>query len=139
MARPLRLQFPRAVYHLTARGNARQDIYLDDMDRLAFVRRLGHEVQQQRGACYACCLMSNHDHLLGETPERNLVSGMQRLNGMYCQWLTGGMAVSATCYKGAIRASWWTVIFIARAVPLRCAQPVRARMVKAVGAWPWSS
>ncbi len=85
MARPLRLQFPGAVYHLTARGNARQDIYLDDMDRLAFVRRLGHEVQQQRWACYAYCLMSNHYHLLIETPEGNLVSGMRRLNGMYCQ------------------------------------------------------
>jgi len=81
MARPLRLQFPGAVYHLTARGNARQDIYLDDTDRHAFLRLLGREVQQQRWYCYAYCLMSNHYHLLIETPEANLVPGMRRLNG----------------------------------------------------------
>jgi putative transposase len=57
MARPLRLQFPGAVYHLTARGNARQDIYLDDTDRHAFLRLLDRAVQQQGWHCYAYCLM----------------------------------------------------------------------------------
>lgn len=87
MARPLRLQFPGAVYHLTAHGNARQAIYLDDADRHAFLRLLSREVQQHRWRCYAYCLMSNHYHLLIETPEGNLVSGMRRLNGVYSQAL----------------------------------------------------
>ena len=60
MARPLRLEFGGAVYHLTARGNARQDIFLDDQDRSAFLNLLAKEVGQQRWLCYAYCLMSNH-------------------------------------------------------------------------------
>lgn len=66
--------------HLTVRGNARQNIYLDDTDRHAFLRLLGHEVLQQRWQCYAYCLMRNHYHLLIETPDGNLVPGMRRLN-----------------------------------------------------------
>ena len=85
MARPLRLQFPGALYHLTARGNACQDIYLDATDRHTFLRLLGREVQQHRWHCYAYCLMSNHYHLPIETPEGDLVLGMRRLNGVYSQ------------------------------------------------------
>jgi putative transposase len=85
MARPLRLEFPGAVYHLTARGNARGAIVADDEDRGRFVALLGREVSQQRWACYAWCLMDNHYHLLIETPEGNLVSGMRRLNQTYTQ------------------------------------------------------
>jgi hypothetical protein len=83
MARPLRLQFPGAVYHLTARGsNARQDISLDDTDRHAFLRLLGRAVQRHRWYCSASCLMSTHDPLLIETPDGNLVPGMRRLHGV---------------------------------------------------------
>ena len=85
MARPLRLEFPGAVYHLTARGNARQDIYLDDSDRRRFLDLLGREIKQQGWKCYAYCLMNNHYHLLIETLEANLVQGMRRLNGVYTQ------------------------------------------------------
>jgi len=62
MARPLRLEFPGALYHLTARGNAQQAIFVDDGDRQQFVRLLGREVQQQQWPCYVYCLMSNHYH-----------------------------------------------------------------------------
>lgn len=85
MARPLRLEFPGAVYHITARGNARQPIVADDMDRQRYVDTLAREVSQQNWRCYAWCLMDNHYHLLIETPEGNLVSGMRRLNQVYTQ------------------------------------------------------
>ena len=55
MARPLRLQFPGALYHVTARGNARQKIFLDEEDRHRFVELLGQEITQQRWICYAYC------------------------------------------------------------------------------------
>ncbi len=77
MTRPLRLEFPGAVYHLTARGDRREDIYLDDADRQTFIDLLAKEVRQQRWRLYAYCLMSNHYHLLIETPEGNLVAGMR--------------------------------------------------------------
>lgn len=64
MARPLRLEFPGALYHVTASGNAPQLIFLDDTDRQQFVRLLGHEIQQQHWRYYAYCLMGNHYHLV---------------------------------------------------------------------------
>ena len=85
MARPLRLEFPGALYHITSRGNARQDIFLDCHDREAFLEMLSREIEQRSWKCHAFCLMSNHYHLLIETPEANLVRGMKRLNGCYCQ------------------------------------------------------
>ena len=85
MARPLRLEFPGALYHITSRGNARQEIFLSDDDRTSFLNLLGREVKQQRWNCYAYCLMSNHYHIVIETPEGNLVLGMRRLNGAYSQ------------------------------------------------------
>ena len=87
MARQLRLEFPSALYHLTARGNAREAIYRDDVDRELFLALLGPEIEQQGWQCYAYCLMDNHYHLLIETPEPNLSRGMRRLNQVYTQSL----------------------------------------------------
>jgi len=83
MSRPLRLEFPGALYHVTARGDGRELIFLDTGDRQDFLERLAHEVEQQRWRCPAYCLMRNHYHLLLETPEPNLARGMRRLNGAY--------------------------------------------------------
>ena len=60
MSRPLRVEFAGALYHVTARGNAREDIFRDDADRATFVELLGREIAQQRWRLYAYCLMSNH-------------------------------------------------------------------------------
>ena len=79
MARPLRIEFPGALYHLTMRGNAHQDVFLDDKDRDGYLSLLGREIQQQHWRCYVYCLMNNHYDLLTETPEGHLVSGMRRL------------------------------------------------------------
>ena len=83
MARPLRLEFPGAVYHITARGNARELIFTHDRDRRCFVDCFAREIEQQGWRCYAGCLMGNHYHRLFETPEPNLVRGMRRLNQVY--------------------------------------------------------
>ena len=80
MTRPLRLEFAGALYHVTARGNARQKIFLADEDRHGFLDLLGKEIDQQGWLCYAYCLMDNHYHLLIETPEANLVAGMRRMD-----------------------------------------------------------
>jgi REP-associated tyrosine transposase len=85
MARPLRLEFAGALYHLTARGDRQEPIFLSDVDRGKFLDLLGKEVKQQGWLCYAYCLMDNHYHLLVETPQPNLVRGMRRLNGVYTQ------------------------------------------------------
>ena len=85
MARPLRLEYPGALYHVTARGNARQAIYADDIDRQAFLDIVGDVMSRFNWLCHAYCLMENHYHLLIETPEGNLSRGMRHLNGVYTQ------------------------------------------------------
>ena len=85
MARPLRLEFPHAVYHVTSRGNARQDIVATDADRRMFLTLLAHVVSRYGWLCHAYCLMDNHYHLLIETPTPNLSQGMRQLNGRYTQ------------------------------------------------------
>ncbi len=64
MARPLRIEYPGALYHVTARGNARADIYLDDGDRRLFLDLLGQAAERYTWLCHAYCLMDNHYHLL---------------------------------------------------------------------------
>jgi REP element-mobilizing transposase RayT len=71
MTRPLRLEFPGALYHVTSRGNARAAIYADDTDRERFLALFTQVVQRYHWLCHAYCLMDNHDHLLLETPEGN--------------------------------------------------------------------
>ena len=74
MARPLRIEFAGALHHVTARGNRRQDIYLDEPDRRAFLDVLANVVERFGWRCHAYCLMGNHYHLLIETPGRRPVS-----------------------------------------------------------------
>ncbi|MBI2988759.1 MAG: transposase [Deltaproteobacteria bacterium] len=85
MARPLRLQYSGALYHLTSRGNARQKIFLDDDDRELFMSTLSHVISRHGWLCHAYCLMDNHYHLIVETPRPNLSLGMRQLNGIYTQ------------------------------------------------------
>ncbi len=140
MTRPLRLEYPGALYHLTARGNALQDIYLADEDRERFLLLLGREVAQQGWQCYAYCLMSNHYHLLIETPEGNLVAGMRRLNGHYTQGFNKlhkrvGHLFQGR-YKSILVEKESYLLELCRYIALN---PVRAGMVKEAAAWPWSS
>jgi REP element-mobilizing transposase RayT len=85
MSRPLRIEFPGAVYHITSRGNARQDIFLNDGDRSTFLSVLASVVEKYNWICHAYCLMDNHYHLLLETLDPNLSLGMRQLNGVYTQ------------------------------------------------------
>ncbi|MGB7290639.1 MAG: transposase [Thermodesulfobacteriota bacterium] len=77
ITRQLRLQFPGALYHVTSRGNNKQEIFLDEEDRRNFLDLNGKDIEQKRWRCYAYCLMNNHYHLVIATPEGNLVSGMR--------------------------------------------------------------
>ena len=85
MARQLRIEYPGAVYHVTSRGNAQQDIYTADSDRRQFLDLLASTVKRFNWLCHAYCLMDNHFHLLIETVDPNLSRGMRHLNSVYSQ------------------------------------------------------
>jgi len=85
MTRPMRIEYPDAVYHVTSRGNARNDIFNSEQDRKEFLSILGRVVGRYNWICHAYCLMDNHYHLVIETPDGNLSGGMRQLNGIYTQ------------------------------------------------------
>jgi len=140
VSRPLRIEYEGAVYHVTARGNARRKIYKDDGDRQHFLTLLGREIDQQRWLCHAYCLMDNHYHLLIETPEANLARGMGRLNGVYTQWFNRrhrrvGHLLQGR-YKAIVVQKDSHLLELCRYVVLN---PLRAGAVARVGQWGWSS
>ena len=83
MARKLRLQYPGAIYHVMNRGDRREAIFLDDVDRRCFLQTLSEACAKTSWPVHAYCLMGNHFHLVLETPQPNLVEGMKWLLGTY--------------------------------------------------------
>ena len=104
MARPLRIEYEGALYHVTSRGNARERIYLTDGDRLEFLDVLDQVASRFGWICHAYCLMSNHYHLLVETPAANLSKGMQLLNGVYTQRFNRATKRSGHVFQGRFKA-----------------------------------
>ena len=140
MSRPLRLELAGALYHVSARGNAREKIFLVDEDRHGFLDLLGKEIDQQGWLCYAYCLMDNHYHLLIETPDANLVAGMRRLNGVYTQAFNRRHRRVGHLFQGRYKAILVDkesyLVELCRYIVLN---PLRATMVKRLDGWPWSS
>ena len=79
MPRQLRIEYPGAIYHVMSRGDRREDIFYNDVDRHDFVRTLAEACQKTGFEVHAYCLMPNHFHLVLETPRANLVTGMEWL------------------------------------------------------------
>jgi len=140
MARPLRIEFPGALYHVTARGNARQDIVLDDEDRLLFLSVLERVVSRFHLLLHAYCLMGNHYHLLLETPEGNLSKALRQLNGVYTQAFNRRHGRVGHVLQGRFKAILVDrdsyLLELCRYVVLN---PVRARMTRKPDTYRWSS
>ena len=83
MARKLRVQYPGAIYHVLNRGDRREPIFRSDQDRLLFLETLSQACQKTGWQVHALCLMSNHFHMVVETPNANLVAGMKWFLGTY--------------------------------------------------------
>ena len=140
MARPLRLEFAHALYHVTSRGDRREAIYHNDADRQAWLSVLAQVCKRFNWTVHAYCLMSNHYHLLVETPDANLSAGMRQLNGVYTQLTNRAHGRVGHVFQGRFKAILVDkdnyLLELARYVVLN---PVRAGMVQEPGQWPWSS
>lgn len=140
MARPLRIELAGGLYHVTARGDRREDIYRDDEDRLKWLAILGEVCDRFNWRCHAYCQMSNHYHIVVETIEGNLSTGMRHLNGVYTQAFNRRHCLVGHLFQGRFKGILVEkdsyLLELARYVVLN---PVRARMVSDVGDWPWSS
>jgi putative transposase len=140
MSRSLRIEFPNAFYHITSRGNAQQEIFLGDHDRRLFLQLLDEVVHQSKWICHGFCLMTNHYHLLVETPESNLSNGMRELNGRYCQSFNLKHSRSGHVLQGRFDSRIVQkdayLLAVSRYIVMN---PVRAHLVNEPSSWPWSS
>ena len=140
MARPLRLEHPGALWHVTARGNERGDVFRDDVDRREFLSVLGRTVTIYGWRLHAWVLMGNHYHLLVETPEPTLSRGMRDLNGVTTQRFNRRHGRTGHLFEGRYKAILVErdshLLELIRYVVLN---PVRAGLSRTAPAWPWSS
>ncbi len=140
MARPLRIEYDGAIYHITSRGNARRSIFKDDKDRLNFLDTLQQVNHRYNWHCHAYCLMKNHYHLVIETPDGNLSKGMRQLNGVYTQTYNRRHKRVGHIYQGRYKSILIQkeshLLEVCRYVVLN---PVRAKTVEKPEEWKWSS
>lgn len=140
MARPLRIELAGGLYHVTARGDRREDIYFGPEDREAWLEIFGRVCERFNWVCHAYCQMTNHYHIVIETPEGNLSKGMRQLNGVYTQYINRTHQrvghVFQGRYKGILVERDSYLLELSRYVVLN---PVRAGMTQSAKQWAWSS
>ena len=140
MARPLRIEFPGAVYHVTARGDRREDIFADDEDRQALLGVLGQALSRFDAEMLAYCLMGNHYHFVLHTRRANLSSLMRHINGVYTQAFNRRHGKAGHLFQGRFKAILVDrdayLLEVCRYVELN---PVRAGLVRKPQSWAWSS
>lgn len=140
MARQLRTDEPGAIHHVYARGNRAQAVFADDVDRNRYLRLLARTIEDLRWACLAYCLMTNHLHLLIETPQANLAVGMRRLHGDYALSFNKRHRSFGHLFQGrygAVRVKDDAqLITVVRYLDRNAAE---AGIVRRPEDWPWSS
>lgn len=140
MARPLRIQFPGALYHVTARGDRKQTIFFNENDRALWLAMLGVVCRRSNFVIHAYCQMVNHYHLMVETVDGNLSDGMRHLNAFYSQEINKRHGMVGHLFQGRYKAILVEkdsyLLELSRYVILN---PVRAGLVGEPGAWKWSS
>lgn len=140
MARKPRIHYPGALYHVTLRGNARQDIFFSDQDRSRFLLLLQEGVERYGHRVHAFCLMTNHVHLALQVGSIPLSRILQNLSFRYTRWSNWRRNSSGHLFQGRYKA----VLVDADAYLMQLAgyihlNPVRAGMVRAASDYPWSS
>src|SRR6267142_3446347 len=140
MARPLRIAYEGAFYHLTSRGNEKQPIFRSDSDRRFFLHTFLDVVKRFKWKCYAYCLMGNHYHLLVETLLANVSQGIRHLNSVYSSYFNRIHARVGHLFQGRFKGILVEKeshgLELCRYVVLN---PVRAGLCQNAGYYPWSS
>ncbi|QKT03385.1 transposase [Ectothiorhodospiraceae bacterium 2226] len=140
MARPLRIEYPGAWYHVMNRGAGRKRVFKTDAQREYFLQLLAATAERYRAEWHAYCLMDNHYHLLLRTPEGNLQRVMRHVNGLYTQFFNRAERRDGALFRGRYRA----VLVDADAHWLELSRyihrnPLEAGMVRDLDDYPWSS
>ena len=134
MSRPLRIEFPGAVYHPTSRGDRREPIFVDNDDRQALLSIVAHALDRFDAVALAYCLMGNHFHFVLHTRAANLSRLMRHINGVYTQACNRRHGLVGHLFQGRFKAvlvhTESHLLEVCRYVDLN---PVRVRMVREPG------
>ncbi len=140
MSRPLRIEFPGAIYHVTSRGDRREPIYRDDADRHMHLAILAQALERFDAQVLAYCLMGNHYHLVLHTRAANLSRLMRHLNGVYTQAFNRRHGLVGHLLQGRFKAILVDhdthLLALCRYVERN---PVAAGLAARADAWAWSS
>lgn len=140
MSRPLRIEFPNAVYHVFSRGNERKEIFRTNIDYELFLGILKDSSDRFDFLVHAWCLMPNHFHLLLETKDSNLSHAMKRLLGLYTVRFNRRHQRSGHLFQGRYKALLVDkdnyFLELSRYIHLN---PVKAKLVQAPEGHRWSS
>ncbi|MFQ5469391.1 MAG: transposase [Gammaproteobacteria bacterium] len=140
MARPLRIEFPGAIYHVTSRGDRQEAIYHDNIDHQRWLLKLEKVCLRFNWVVYAYCQMRNHYHLLVETVDGNLSRGMRQLNGQYTQYFNKRHKLVGHLYQGRYKAILvQKESYLLELIRYVMLNPVRADIVTIASDWEWSS
>ena len=140
MARPLRIIFPGAFYHITSRGNEQRVIFKSQRDRKKFLSYLESATQRYDARIHAYCLMDNHYHLLIETPSGNLPQIMRHINGAYTTYFNVKRKRSGHLLQGRYKAILVDMDIYAKELSRYIhLNPIRAKMVEMLENYEWSS
>jgi REP element-mobilizing transposase RayT len=140
MARPLRIIYPGAFYHVTCRGNERKNVFKSKRDREKFLEYLDSATQRYDAVIHVFCLMDNHYHLLLETPSGNLPQIMRHINGAYTTYFNVKRERSGHLFQGRYKAILVDIDEYAKELSRYIhLNPVRAKMVKTPQEYEWSS
>ena len=104
MVRPLRLTYENATYHITTRGNRRENIFYSDKDKAVFVEKMNETFSKYSFTCYAYCLMDNHYHLFIKTPHAKISEGMHYLNASYTNWFKAVHKIVGVVFQGRYKS-----------------------------------
>ena len=140
MARPLRLCFEDAVYHVMARGNRKEDVFYSADDKKTFLDRINETLTKYSVICYAYCLMNNHYHLFIRTRLPNLSQAMHYLNSSYANWFKARHQIIGVIFQGRYKSilveeNRYALILSA----YMHLNPIRAGLVRSLDQYPWSS
>ena len=140
MARPLRLELPGAVYHVSSLGNGGQQVFRVPEDPARFLDILGEVTERFDWACWAYCLLPDRYHLVVETRRATLARGMRQLNGRYTQGFNRAHGVGGHVFQGRYKAVMVEKpAFLAPVCSDTLRQPVAQGLADDPLAWRWSS
>lgn len=140
MARPLRIQFNGAWYHVMNRGASRKNIFFNDKHRFHFLELLNQTSKIYGVEIHAYCLMINHYHLAIRTPNGNLSEAMRHFNSCYTQYVNRSMKKDGALFRGRYKA----IVISHEGYLLRLSRyihlnPLQAKLVKNLSDYRWSS